>query len=76
VSVAHSWANGQVERANGLILDGMKKIIYDENSKGGKWIYELPLVVWGLRTQPSKITAQTPFFLVYGSEAILSTDIM
>ena len=76
MSVAHSWANGQVERANGLILDGMKKRIYDENSKGGKWIYELPLVVWGLRTQPSKVTAQKPFFLVYGSEAILSTDIM
>jgi IS30 family transposase len=25
VSVAHPWANGQVERANGLILDGLKK---------------------------------------------------
>ena len=29
-----------------------------------------------LRTQPSKATGQTPFFLVYGSEAILPADIM
>jgi hypothetical protein len=75
--VAHPRANGQVERANGLIIDGLKKRIYDANSKkGGKWIHELPHVIWGLRTQPSKATGQTPFFLVYGSEAILPADIM
>jgi len=34
------------------------------------------MVIWGLRTQPSKATGQTPFFLVYGSEAILPADIM
>jgi hypothetical protein len=62
---------------NGLIIDGLKKRLYDENSKkGGKWVHELPHVVWGLRTQPSKATGQTPFFLVYGSEAILPADIM
>ena len=33
-------------------------------------------VVWGLRTQPSKATRQSPFFLTYGSEAILPADIM
>jgi hypothetical protein len=39
VSVAHLQANGQVEYANSLILDGLKKRLYDENSKkGGKWI--------------------------------------
>ena len=57
VSVAHPRANGQVEHINGLIIDGLKKRIFDETSKkGGKWIFELPLVVWGLRTQPSKAT--------------------
>jgi hypothetical protein len=34
------------------------------------------MAIWGLRTQPSKATGQTPFFLVYGSEAILPADIM
>jgi hypothetical protein len=77
VSVSHPRANGQVERINGLIIDGLKKWILDETSKkGGKWLTELPLVVWGLRTQPSKATGQTPFFLVYGFEAILPEDIM
>jgi hypothetical protein len=59
VSVAHTRANGQVERANGLILAGLKKRVYKENSKkGGKWINEILSVVWGLRTQPSKATGQ------------------
>jgi hypothetical protein len=39
-----------------MIIDGLKKRLYDENSKkGGKWIHELPHVVWGLghsRPQP------------------------
>jgi hypothetical protein len=75
--VAHPRANGQVERANSLILDGLKKRLYDEKSKkGGKWINEISSVVWGLRTQPSKATGQSPFFLVYGSEAILPADVI
>jgi hypothetical protein len=77
VFVDHLQANGQVEHANGLILDGLKKWLYDENSKKGyKWINELSSVIWGLRTQPSKATGQSPFFLVYKSEAILPADVM
>jgi hypothetical protein len=77
ISIAHPRANGQVERANSMIIDGLKKRLYDENSKkGGKWIHELPHVIWGLRTQSSKATGQTPFFLIYGSEAILPAEIM
>jgi hypothetical protein len=61
--VAHPWDNGLVVRANGLILDGLKKRLYDENSKkDGKWIDEISSVVWGLRTQRSKATGQSPFF--------------
>jgi len=66
-----------VEHANGLILEGLKKRLYEASSKkGGKWIFELPHVIWGLQTQPCKSTGQSPFFLVYGSEAILPADIM
>jgi hypothetical protein len=32
-------------------------------------------VVWSLRTTPSRATGFTPFFLVYGAEAILPTDL-
>ena len=39
-------------------------------------MHKLPHVIWGLRTQPSKATGQTPFILTYGSEAILPADLM
>jgi hypothetical protein len=60
-----------------LILDGLKKRLYDESrKKDGKWIDEISSVVWELRTQPSKATGQSPFFLIYGSKAILPADVM
>jgi hypothetical protein len=36
---------------------------------------ELPSVVWSLRTTPSRATGFSPFFLVYGAEAILPIDL-
>jgi IS30 family transposase len=29
VSIAHPWANGQVEHANGMVLDALKKRLHD-----------------------------------------------
>jgi hypothetical protein len=77
VSVAHPRANGQVKRANGMVLDALKKRLHDAaNTKGGKWIKELPNELSGLCTQLSKLTGQSPYFLVYGSEAILPANTM
>jgi hypothetical protein len=77
VLVAHPLANGQVERANGLVLDALKKRLHDAtNTKGGKWIKELPNALWGLCTQPTKPIGQSPYFLVYGFEVILPADVM
>jgi hypothetical protein len=46
ISVAHPRVNGQVEQANGMILDALKKRMYRENDKApGWWIKELPAVV-------------------------------
>jgi hypothetical protein len=43
VSVAHPRANGQVECANGMVLDALKKRLHDAtNPNGGKWMKELP----------------------------------
>jgi ribonuclease HI/transposase InsO family protein len=75
-AVAHPMTNGQVERANIMILQGLKPRIYNDLNKfGRRWMKELPSVVWSLRTTPSQATGFTPFFLVYGAEAILPTDL-
>jgi transposase InsO family protein len=75
-AVAHPMTNGQVEHANGMILQGLKPRIYNDLNKFGKqWVKELPSVVWSLRTTPSRATGFTPFFLVYGAKAILPTDL-
>jgi transposase InsO family protein len=75
-AVAHPMTNGQVERANDLILQGLKPRIYNDLNKfGRRWMKELPSVVWSLRTTPSRATGFMPFFLVYGAEAILPTDL-
>jgi ribonuclease HI/transposase InsO family protein len=74
--VAHPMTNGQVERANGMILQGLKPRIYNDLNKFGKrWMKELPSVVWSLRTTPSRATGFSSLFLVYGAEAILPTDL-
>jgi hypothetical protein len=75
-AVAHPMTNGQVECANGMILQGLKLRIYNDLNKFGKrWMKELPSVVWSLRTTPSRATGFSSFFLVYGAEAILPTDL-
>ena len=68
--------NGQVERANSMLLKGLKPRIFNRLSKfGARWVAELPAVLFSLRTTPSRATGYTPFFMVFGSEAILPTDL-
>jgi hypothetical protein len=61
-----------------MILDALRKKIFDKSEKlVGKWIRELPYVAWSLRTQPSQaLHGNTPFFMIYGSEAVLSADLI
>jgi hypothetical protein len=75
--VAHPQANGQVERANGLILAKLKPMLCEDlKDYDSKWIDELPKIVWGLHTQVSRVIGYSPFFLVYGSEVVLPTDLI
>jgi hypothetical protein len=65
-----------VECANSMIIQGLKPRIFNKLNKfGRRWLTELPLVIWSLRTTPNRATGFTPFFLVYGVEAILPTDL-
>ena len=74
--VAHPQINGQVERTNGMILQGLKPRIFNKLNKfGRRWLTELPSVVWSLRITPSQATSFNPFFPIYGTEAVLPTDL-
>jgi transposase InsO family protein len=76
VSVAHPESNGQVEQANAEILKGLKTCTYDGLKKyGKKWIDELPCALWGNQTSPSRATGETPFFMVYGADAVLPPEV-
>jgi hypothetical protein len=67
------WAGGARQWHD---FAGTKPRIYNDLNKFGKrWIKELPSVVWSLRTTPSRATGFLPFFLVYGAEAFLPTDL-
>jgi transposase InsO family protein len=75
-AVAHAKMNGQVERANDMILQGLKPRIFKRLDKfRARWVAELPSVLWSLRIMPSQATRFTPFFMVHGSEAVLPNDI-
>jgi len=59
-----------------MILQGLKPKIYNQlKNFGNKWVEELSSVLWSLRTTPSRATEYTPFFMVYGNEAVIPTDL-
>jgi transposase InsO family protein len=75
-SVTHPKSNGQVEKANGLICNGIKKRLLAPLEKAKHaWVDDLPSVLRSLRTTPNAATQETPFFLVHGAEAVLPVEI-
>nr|XP_017245120.1 PREDICTED: uncharacterized protein LOC108216789 [Daucus carota subsp. sativus] len=66
-------ANGQAESSNKIIINNLKKRL---TSCKGRWAEELPWVLWADRTTPKISTGQTPFSLVYGTEAVIPTEVM
>jgi hypothetical protein len=64
--VAHSRSNNQVERANGLILQGLKPHIFDRLKQE-----------MGNRVACSTLgpTDHTSIFLAFGAEAVLPTKL-
>jgi transposase InsO family protein len=67
-AVRHLESNGLVERANGIIMTGIMKLIF--NQPRGKWSDELIKVVWSHNTTISRSTGFTPFKLLFGDEII------
>jgi transposase InsO family protein len=67
-SVRHPESNGLVERANGIKMTGIMKLIF--NQPRGKWPEELIKVVWSHNTTVSRSIGFMPFKLLFGDEAI------
>ncbi|XP_021713568.1 uncharacterized protein LOC110681749 [Chenopodium quinoa] len=70
-SVGRPQANGQVDAYNKLISNGIKRKL---EKAGGLWADELVNVLWSIRTMAKSSTGETPFFLVYGAEAVLPIE--
>jgi transposase InsO family protein len=61
-------SNSLVEQANGIVIIGIMKSIF--NLPKGKWPDKLVKVVWNHDTIISRSTGFTPFKLLFGDEAI------
>ncbi|XP_076942405.1 uncharacterized protein LOC143612236 [Bidens hawaiensis] len=71
-SVAHPQANGQVERTNRTIKEGIKARL---GTKRTGWVNQLAHVLWAFCTQKNSSNSETPFNLTYGTEAMIPTEI-
>ncbi|XP_060969790.1 uncharacterized protein LOC133037013 [Cannabis sativa] len=70
-SVSRPQANGQVEVVNKTLKDTMKKNL---DVAKGRWVDELPQVLWAHRTTEKTAMGHTPFSLAFGSEAMLPVE--
>ncbi|GKA12275.1 reverse transcriptase domain-containing protein [Tanacetum coccineum] len=70
--VKHPQTNGQVERVNRSLREGIKARL-DERSKN--WMKELPHVLGAHRTMIKSSNEDTPFPLTYGTKAVILAEI-
>ena len=62
----------QAEASNKTLLTALKKRL---DSAKGKWVEELPGVLWAYRTTTRRPIDVSPFALTYGMEAVIPTKI-
>ena len=65
-------SNGLAKASNKTLLTTLKKRL---DSAKGKWVDELPGVLWAYRTTARKPTGISPFAITYGMEAIIPIEI-
>ncbi|XP_057432184.1 uncharacterized protein LOC130724933 [Lotus japonicus] len=68
----YAQANGQVEAANKVLINLVKKHI---SQKPRRWHETLSQVLWAYRNSPKEATGVTPFRLTYGHESVLPIEI-
>jgi hypothetical protein len=67
----HPQSNGQAEASNKVIINNLRRKLEE---RAGRWAEELPFVLWADRTTPKRATGQTPFSLVFGTEAVIPAE--
>ncbi|KAL0448745.1 UNVERIFIED_CONTAM: hypothetical protein Slati_1430900 [Sesamum latifolium] len=65
-------SNGQVEVTNRILVQEIKRRL---ERVGRNWTEELTSVLWAYRTTPRGSTGESPFILVYGTEAIIPAEL-
>ena len=65
-------SNGQAEASNKTLLTALKKRL---DSAKGKWVDELPEVLWGYRMTARRPIGISPFALTYGMKVKVPTEI-
>ena len=53
-------------------MSGLKKRLDDVK---GRWVDELPYVLWTYHTTPRRLTRETPFSMTYGAKAVILIDL-
>ncbi|GKB15677.1 reverse transcriptase domain-containing protein, partial [Tanacetum coccineum] len=71
-SIKHPQSNGQVERANRSLGEGIKARLGEDNRI---WVEEVTHVLWAHRTMIKTSNEDTPFSLTYGTEAVIPVEI-
>ncbi|KAL0356050.1 UNVERIFIED_CONTAM: hypothetical protein Sradi_4051900 [Sesamum radiatum] len=71
-TVAHPQANGQVEVTNRILVQGIKRRL---ERVGGNWAEELTSALWAYRTTPRGSIGESPFSLVYSTEAVIPAEL-
>ena len=69
---AHPQSNGQAKVTNKATVNRLKRRL--EGAKG-RWVKELPSVLWAYRTTPRRSTRETPFSQTYGAEAVIPVEV-
>ena len=70
-TLAYLQGNRQVKAVNKIIVNGLKKRLDDAK---GKWVEELPHVLWTYRITPRRSTGETPFSMTYGAETVIPLE--
>ena len=68
---AYPQGNEQVEAVNMVIVNGLKKMLDDAK---GRWVEELPHVLWTYRITPRRSIGETPFSMSYGAEVVIPIE--